>query len=1380
LTRGTWLLLLVAIAMLAALVGVWHGGRSQNAYTLVESARARMRDHDAVATPAEASPDAYPNAMRELDLAVQMAEAGGDAVAARAALEYRAELLEARGARGQAALDYERLLQAYASGDLDLLGKLARCRLALGDRADALELCERILALEPGNAEAAALRGQALFQEGLTWLESAQRLLDEELSRDDSARGFALAERIAALDPKDPLRPALLHDLHALFPVARAAAAEKVGELIGQVSEHWVQARTAFAGSFERSVRPDAVYGLIDILYRSGRWIEAVDFGLVARNLPEAFDPQVLQILALSMNALGRPKVASKLVGESPDADQGLPFQFRVRLLKILYDAKLWSQMRVVGWHLHDFEPLPEIGEQAKAFGDFYQGLAEVRDNAVVQGHALLERYLGGRALEPFPGAVAVAWAALADAERTFQRPLAERSAIEASISLEPELSGDIWLRLAELQQEAQDPASNIERSLAQALTLLPERAATLVSRWRESGAKALIEQQRDTQLVWEELRRDSRWYPERESSAYERLALARHALDVGEAAGAFEAADSVLSDYADFLPALELAIEAQLALHRHGRAAELMLRWLARAPNDHTVLRHLRRIPIAELKQNQVLELMRADPRYSGILALGRYQVERGGGERVLNGIQFLGFDELGDEGRLLAARSLINVRRDAEALPLLAQIAATSPLQSQALRLRLEVASRAQDRAAMDAALAEVREQQRLDPEELLPAARALYAEGRLEDALALSAILDETPSTRGADALSMRAQLELLLGRPAAARESFERLSALTDGGAAELGLLILDIDARAWTDLPPRIAELEQTRASDSALSQCCRLALAERLDEARAQVLERIDPASDAPPAAPEWTLLAGAIARLQLAPLPEAAVAGADAGLGTGLAAYFSTDCLPEPRDLLALLLAGEQPGFESFAAFRARQMANSACGPLAALVSGRAALRAGDTRAAGTALREAAQLAPRLASAWDGLEQIEREGDPNPENARLSALRTARRIAFGGGGIDDPEEVLQRARDVIDLGGAQAALPMLTDLAERHKDVPALRLEIARARATLGDWAGALDAWSLYAVHAAPISLERHADEWIQLVERAEALGKIGPARAKAELEALGVRLPDHPLVALARAAAELRAVPQAPAIGIGRAFSLLDAWREQHVAQPINALREGAARRWFDFYLEVDPRRAEEFAAHELELDPGDLEPWLMVGEALRAQGRLQDALVQFDAARTMIPDGRILRHIADIIADLGSDHQRVEQMIERARKLEGDQSTESTLAFLRARSLVNTGPATLSEGVVMLLELWMRRTEFSDQLSEGEIGLQLGVALLHRMGRNDAFRAAAVLDKIEASIQDPMTRDLVLALAAIARRQDEAEREEPAKPVVQRTDG
>ncbi|TAJ21456.1 MAG: hypothetical protein EPO68_04690, partial [Planctomycetota bacterium] len=865
-TRGTWLLLIVAIAMLAALVGVWNGGRSQNALALVESARTRMESHGSVATPDEANPDAYPNAMRELDLAVQMAEAGGDAIAARAALEYRAELLEARGARGQAALDYERLLQAYASGDLDLLGKLARCRLALGDRASALELCERILALEPANAEAAALRGQVLFQEGLTWLESAQRLLDEELSRDDAERGFALAERIAALDPKDPLRPALLHDLHVLFPVARAAAADKVGELIGQVSDHWVQARGAFAGSFERSVRPDAVYGLIDILYRSGRLIEAVDFGLVARNLPDAFDPQVLQILALSMNALGRPKVASKLVGEAPDADQGLPFEFRVRLLKILYDAKLWSRMGIVGWHLHEFEPLPEIGERAKSYGDFYQGLAEVRDKLYAQGHALLERYIGGRALEPFPGALAVAWGAIADAERAFQRPLAERSAIEASISLDPKLSGDIWLRLAELQQEAQDPASNIERSLAQAIVLLPERAGTLVPRWREAGAKALIEQQRDTQLVWEELRRDSRWYPERESSAYERLELARRALDVGAAAGAFEACESVLADYADFLPALDLAIEAQLELRRHGRAAELMLRRLARAGNDSAVLGLLRAMPIGELKRKQVLELMRADPRYSGILALGRYQVERGGGERVLNGLQFLGFDELRDDGRLLAARILINLSRDAEALPLLAQIASASPLQSQALRLRLEIASRAQDRAAMDAALAEMRAQERLDPQELLPAARALYAEGRLDDALALSAILDESASTRGADALLMRAQLELLLERRTEARESFERLRALTDSGAAELGLLMLDIDARAWTDVPPRIDQLAQTRASDSALSHCCRLALAERLDEARALVLEQIAPAEGKPAAAPEWTLLAGALA----------------------------------------------------------------------------------------------------------------------------------------------------------------------------------------------------------------------------------------------------------------------------------------------------------------------------------------------------------------------------------------------------------------------------------------------------------------------------------------------------------------------------------
>lgn len=1375
-TRATWLLVAVAIAMLAALVGVWQGGRSQTALSLVESARERMLKHGRDATPDQVDPNAYPNAMRELDLAVQIAEASGDAAAARAALEYRAELLESRGARGQAALDYERLLQAYASGDLELLAKLARCRLALEDRASALELCERILALEPGNAEAAALRGQALFQEGLTWLESARRLLDEELSRDDAERGFALAERIAALDPTDPLRPALLHDLHALFPAARAAAADKVAELIAQVADQWLQARGAFAGSFERSVRPDAVYGLIDILYRSGRMIEAVDFGLVARNLPEAFDPQVLQILVLSMNALGRPKVASKLVGESQDADQGLPFEFRVRLLRILYDARLWNRLRVVGWHLHEFEPLPEIGEMAKSYGDFYQGLAEVHDKEPVRGHALLERYVSGRALEPFPGALAVAWSTIAEAERTFQRPLAERSAIEAAISLAPGLSGDVWLRLAELQEEAKDPWSNVERSLAHAIELLPERAAALVPRWREAGAKALIEQQRDTQLVWEEMRREGRWYPERDASAFERLELARRSLDAGEAVGAFEACDSVLGEFAEFLPALDLAIEAQLYLQRHGRAAELMLRRLARGGAEPGIMHLLRTTPIGSLRRDQVLELMRADPRYTGILALGRYQVERGGGERVLNGIQFLGFEELRDDGRLLAARILINLDRAAEAPPLLAEIAENSPLQSQALRLRLEIASRAEDRAAIGAALDAMRAQPSLDAAELLPAARSLFDEGRLEDALALAEILDGSPSTRGAEALLLRAQLELLLERPDAARESFERLRALSDSGAAELGLLLLDVDARAWTTVPPRIAELDQTRAPQTSVSRCCRLALAERLDEARAQALGELAK----PNPAAEWTLLAAALARLQMLPAPELPAGAADAGLAAALPSFISAECLPEPRDLVALLLAGEQPGFEDYCALRARRAAPATCGPLAALVAGRAALRAGDERTAGLALRSAVQQSPRLVSAWDSLESIERARDPDPENPRLSAIRSGRRLALGGGGIDDPEDVLQRARDVIDRGGAQAALPLLTELSERHKDVPQLLLELARARATLGDWPGALDAWSRYAERAAPISLERRAEEWIQLVERAEAMGKIGPARSKAELEVLGVRLPDHPLVALARASAELRAVPQAPAIGIGRAFALLDGWRKQHADKPINALREGAARRWFDFYVEVDPRRAEEFAAHELELDPGDLEPWLLVGEALRAQGRLQDALIQFEAARTMIPDGRILRHIADIIADLGSDHMRVEQMVERARKLEGGAAADPTLVFVRARSLVNASPGTLPDGIALLIELWTRRADFRGQLGEAEIGLQLGVALLHRMGAQDARRAALVLDTVQGAIDDPMTRDLVRALASIARRQDEAEREQATRAATAQAGG
>lgn len=1356
-TRGTWLLLLLAIAMLAALVGVWRSGHTQNAHGLIERARERM------AGPLD-DLERFPGAMRELDLAIQLADAGGDTAAAREALLYRAELLESRGSLAQAAADLERLLEAHSPDDVELLSRLARCKLQLGDLAAALNGCERVLALEPKHAVAAALRGQVMFQQGLKQLEEVRAVLDDELSRTDADDGFKLAERIAALDPSDALRPALLHDLRALFPIARSAAADEAAKRIDEVAERWVQARGAFADSFARSVQPQAVYGLIDILYRSGRLIESVDFGLAVRNLPEAFDAQVLQILVLSMNALGRPKIASKLVGETPDSDQGLPFDFRLRLAKILYDSQLWNRLRMVGWHLHQFEPIAEVRQEARSFGDFYQGLAEVRDNAPTQGHTLLERYLGAGPLEPFPGAVAVAWAGMAEAERGFQRPLAERSAIEASISLEPRMSGEIWLRLADLQLEMQDPASNIERSLAHALMLLPEKAGELLPRWREAGALALLQQQRDTQLVWEELRRDLRWYPSRESSAYERLELARRSLEAGEAAGCYEACDNVLSEYPDLLPALDLAIEAQLALRRQGRAAELILRRLEAAGPAPASLEQLRGIPPTELTTRQTLALMRADPRHSGIMFLGRYQVARGGGERVLSGLLYLGFDELGDPGRLLAARILINLQRDVEALPLLSAIAPDGPLASAALRLRVEVAARSGQRDELATVFQQLRERSVLDPAELLPAARLLLEHGLQADALELARILDQNPSTRGAPVLQLRSQLELLSGQPAEARVGFERLRALTDDGAAEFGLLLIAIDERAWTEVPALIEDLEQTRARSTELSRACRLALSERLDEARSLALGQ----TALPAAAPEWKFVAAAISRLQRLPTSADSAAGATDAIDAHLPALFGSACIADPRDLLGLLLLAEQPGFESLCALRARAWSAPDCGPVAALLLGRLAMRAGDDRVARLALRQALQREPRLISAWDGLEEIQRGTDGDPENPLLLSLQVERRVALGETKADDPFEILQRAHTANERGGTQAILPWLSEAAERHKEQPILTLEVARARMKLGDWAGALESWSRYAQLAAPSSLERRAEEWIQLIERAAQGGHIGPARAKAELEALALRLPDHPLVALARAGAELRALPHSPAIGIGRAFALLDGWRKQHGQRPINSLLEGAARRWFEFYVEVDPRRAEQFATHELELDPGDLEPWLMIGEALRAQGRLDEALLQFDVASTMIPEGRILRLRAEIIADLGRDHMRVEQMIERTRQMEGTQKPDPSLAFLRARSLVNTNPGTLPAGIELLIELWSQRVEIAAHVSEAELGLQLGTALMHRLVPGDARRAALVLAQVQDKVTDPMRRDLIRAIGLIARRVDETERE------------
>ena len=228
---------------------------------------------------------------------------------------------------------------------------------------------------------------------------------------------------------------------------------------------------------------------------------------------------------------------------------------------------------------------------------------------------------------------------------------------------------------------------------------------------------------------------------------------------------------------------------------------------------------------------------------------------------------------------------------------------------------------------------------------------------------------------------------------------------------------------------------------------------------------------------------------------------------------------------------------------------------------------------------------------------------------------------------------------------------------------------------------------------------------------------------------------------------------------VPQGSAIGIARAYERLDGFREETAGIPLEQLREGSSREWFDFYLRSDPMRAQLFISAEMELYPEFLDLWILLGESYEAQGRLAEAADQYETVISMVPDARALRRLASLVAVFGTDHDYVESLIRRAMVLESLTEPDPGLLLIRARSLVNSGPATLDQGLAILEKLYEDARAGRNELPDDLLGQRLGTSLVHRARREDGVRAKELLLEVEEEVEEPMRKNLLFALAGVA---------------------
>jgi len=1343
--KATWLLLAAALGMLWVLFDVWRESHDRGAASLLKSANWRM----------SANPPDYPAAVRELDLAIRAAREQGETTVAADALEFRAKLFLERAQPAAARQDLLELLESYRPDDVGLLIRLAFVETSLGEFESALERCERVLALSPQTTHIEIIRGSALFSLGKAEIAQARELLEERLPDAESEAGVALAERIAALDEGDALHPALQHDLTSLFPAGHAASAQQSLEHALAAGRHWAAARRSWTRSLTNEVHQTAAFGLLDLFFRAGRMNPVIDLGQALRSYPKAISTNSLQHIAIALDTQGRTGGAVRAIEVAVANDQDLPPDFLGRWCELTRRAKLWQRLTMAGWRYRVSGT--QAGSQAiVSAADCYLGIgyAKVKDQAL--GQKYLNAYTTSDQPEPFPGALAESFLALAELARAAGDSGGEQLALGQALSLDQDLGGDHWLRLSELQLASAESAPQIERSFAHALRLLPERSAELRPRWEEQGRLALLSQGRDIELLHRNLRSEGRWFPAREAGSYELYELARMHRKRGEPSGASETCDHLLRRYPRFPPALELLIEIQRGMGRTQRAVDLLLQRVELGGASTQTVQELRELQVDQLESDQVLRLMRSDPRHSGLLALAQSNYERGRGQLALAGLYQAGFEQLGDRGRLLAARSLCELGRWTEAHTLLREVAPSSAWFSEALQLRIRAGLALGQDELVSAAIDALASGAQLKSEWLLPSVTELLARKRNSDARAILFALDRNASSRTSEVVLRLAELDLCLGRVSEARESLLRLEALREDGASELGLLLAALRGRSFPECSALVQRLRETHFTPTPLQEAALLALQERPAEARSRARAGLL----AHPTDPAWNLLAACIARLEqsAASTPPAlgetlraqlAALLGEAGTGVGTGAAL------DPREILGVLIALESRLYPWWAFVRLDDAAFSSAPLLRMWLQARVLESAERPEFALLLLQRAIAVEPRFAAAYELAEQIESRREGEAGRDAVLALHAQRRAALGPRPGDEVEALVLEARAASSRGEHAQALQLARAARDADPQSTLGRRELARALARTGANAAAAREYELLAERAAEPELVALVPEFLAALGRAAQAEALPAAARVAQIEALAVRLPRDPALALALAREDLAGSAASRPIGVGRAFARLERFRLLTAGEPLERLRADSTRAWFDFHLQLDPTRAERFVRDELALDPGLVELWLMLGEALEAQGRPRDALEQYEMLNNMLPDARAVRRAAALLADFGDEHARVSELVLLARRLGNLAGPDFELEFVLARSLVNTTGRPIDEGLDALAQLWERRAAGARFVSPATLGLRYGASLLVRAGAPDRARARTVLAEVLPTLGTAHERALCEAL-------------------------
>lgn len=1294
-----WSYFLMALAAVAALVVVSRHSKNLTPREHYEAGRryAFGPDRDADL------------AFRHLDFALRGAEAADNTTLTVEILKARGRLFTALGSLLRARQDYEEILRRHLPDDTESQLALASVLLALEQDAEASRRIDAVLEAEPDSGPALAVRAELDLRYARAALTEARRLI--EMSLPPSARNEAMESivRASTLPVQDKARLRQVDALRRLFPGNDERLVQSVLTCLETATERNAAARAALQASFSQGATTTTLDAFLDLLARSRRGALAIDFAMAALQHPGVRPgPAFLERTAELLEGNGQPHLALEVISTHLGGNMPTP-AFYERWCRLLYEAQRWEDLVIVA---SAFAQAGSTTQILQGFG--YLGLAKARLGELEEAQKALRPFLNREPPEPFPGAIAQGWKELALLYREAGRDTEEAGALRLAIAKGRGLlqgEGELWLRMYELGSAAPASTRNnaeLERTLTFALSLLPERVEEFLPAWHELGRRNLDAARIDLRAVFEEMVQTQTFTPPTSAGPYEIFELAQLFAARELHAGVLQCTNVLLVQYPGFLPAEDLALASRRALDDRQGIARILQARLGRPGAGSRVVAEIEALGARFIDPDQRLQLMRLDPAGYARRAMLAALLEHGETALMVDSLLALPDEQLSDEDRLQGAELLLELGHGDELAVLLDELGPDPLLQARGAGLRLRAALAVEDWDSFDERLAAIRSDGERDAVTLRRCLDDLLSLGQARRALELGLWIDAEAPLRTPTAVLRTSQAARRLGERRVSEEGLSRADAALSDGAPELGFVLDAVFEGDWGRLPERVGDLRASGFVPSDLGS----AILEILGEDPARAAERVSAGVARQPYEPLWLLARAALAERMSVRLDAAVLPGASADVDhQTVLALRGSDARPrDAREILALVLAAEHVNWRDWALAECTERAQEAAlwhGYIAA----RAWLRRGDPSRARARAEELAAAWPHFPALWDLLEmadaaEVQRlQGSPvDVPVDQPSLVRWRQREVLGTMPGDPAREHWMASLEAERNGERETALAAATRAVDLAPADVRYRLTQARLYAAGRDWLPALSTLD-QAIRLAD------AESRLTVAERALELQRAilaeAPAASLLELvrdqrERLELRFPTDPLVSIDLARTDLSNWSSSPDRGLSKAMRRLERLRERTQGLPLEQLRRGSTRLWFDFLLEFDPRAANQFIVGELRARPERPELWRLLSEANEAQGAIATAIELRKFLQACLPQAADARALVRLLAHTGRDAQAFEDALTGCLVQEDLTEPDVELQLARARFLLESGAEGWPDALALLGELWREHAE------------------------------------------------------------------------------